>query len=507
MPSSDSASPTGRESKSGSTGTWRLSGAVPIMAEQCQARGPHGAVAAAAPTAALIGAEILRAGGNAYDAALGAALAETVLLPPKCGLSGDLIALAWERDREAPEALLAIGGAPAGLAALASRGEMHATGPSSVGVPGAPAGYLALAQRGRLQLERIAAPAIELATQGFCWSRICSSLSEESTELVSRYNASGTRYYPEGRVILPGTVTRLPGLAAALEALVAERDDFLTGDVGKAILACVRSHGGVLTMADFETAAGAEWMETTRGNLGNLPLFVTPAPTHGPALVRALSRLNETTAMPMAAVHADVMAAIEWQRRELADPSGTSMVCAADADGTMVTIVHSNSYPRFGSGLIVGEYDLILANRAGRGFSAEPGHPNFPVAGRRPATTLHAWALAGPGRLRLQGATPGGANQMPWNAQTLARVISRESDIGRLIAAPRWEWHPADGSISVEDGLEETELELLRSSAKGVRQVGRWAMHSAMQIVAIDADRQIISAAADPRTVGAALAF
>src|SRR5690606_39657242 len=65
-----------------------------------------------------------------------------------------------------------------------------------------------------------------------------------------------------------------------------------------------------------------------------------------------------------------------------------------------------------GSGLVVPEYDLILANRAGRGFTAEPGHPNFPEPGRRPATTLHLWA-AGPGggRPRVVGGTPGGANQ------------------------------------------------------------------------------------------------
>jgi gamma-glutamyltranspeptidase / glutathione hydrolase len=201
------------------------------------------------------------------------------------------------------------------------------------------------------------------------------------------------------------------------------------------------------------------------------------------------------------------MAALQWQRRELADPNGTSMVSAVDDTGTMVTIVHSNSYPRFGSGLIVDRYDLILANRAGRGFSSQPGHPNFPVAGRRPATTLHAWAVAGPEGARIQGATPGGANQMPWNAQTLARMIASELDIGQLIAAPRWEWVPADDSVTVEAGFEVAELEQLRATAKSVAQVERWALHSAMQIIATDAGTAVRRAAADPRTVGAALAF
>lgn len=498
---------TGREDNFETPRARKASGAVSVMAEQCQARGPRGAVTAAAPAAALIGVEMLRAGGNAYDAAVGAALAETVLLPPKCGLAGDLIALTWRRDRDEPEALLAIGGAPEGLSDVARRGELRATGPMSVGVPGAPAGYLALAERGRLPLERLAAPAIELAQGGFCWSRICSLLSEESADLVARYNPGGTRYYPGNRNISPGALTRLPGLAAALERFVDERAAFLAGEVGAAILACVRRHGGILTQADLQTRAAAEWVAAARGELAKQPLFVTPAPTHGPALLRAVSRIGPSAVDPAVAVHRDVMEALGWQHRELADPSGTSMVSAADREGTLVTIVHSNSYPRFGSGLVAEPYDLILANRAGRGFSDQPDHPNFPVAGRRPATTLHAWAVCGPGRIRWQGATPGGENQMPWNAQTLARLAAGEVDIGLLIAGPRWQWNPSDDSLTVEAGFEAAQIEQLRSPGGRLTEEGRWALRSAMQIVTFDAEQGVASVAADPRTVGAALAF
>jgi gamma-glutamyltranspeptidase/glutathione hydrolase len=485
----------------------REAGAVQIMAQQCQARGPQGAVAAAAPTAALVGAEILRSGGNAYDAAVAAALAETVLLPPKCGLSGDLIALSWRSHEERPEALLAVGGAPAGLAELAAQRKMQEVGPSSVGVPGAPAGYLALAARARLPLARLAAPAIEIARRGFCWSRICWTLSVESADLVRRYNPSGTRYFPDGEPIRPNTLVKLPGLALALEAFVAERDAFLSGDVGEAMLACVQTDGGILTRSDFLSSSRAEWILPAAGQLGDLQLFVTPAPTHGPALLCALRQIDAATERPAVTVYRDVMKAIAWSRRELADISGTSMVSAADGEGTLVTIVHSNSYPRFGSGLIVAPYDLILANRAGRGFSSDVGHPNFPHAGRRPATTLHAWAVSGPERMRFQGATPGGANQMPWNAQTLARMLGGEYDLGRLIASPRWEWDPADDSINVEAGFGAEELDSLRALAGDVGQLDRWALRSAMQIVAFDPGQRLVAASADPRTVGAALAF
>ena len=66
---------------------------VAVMAAQCSAFGRSGVVSAAAPLAAQAGAAALHDGGNAYDAAVAAALAETVLLPPKCGFGGDLIAL------------------------------------------------------------------------------------------------------------------------------------------------------------------------------------------------------------------------------------------------------------------------------------------------------------------------------------------------------------------------------------------------------------------------------
>ena len=134
------------------------------------------------------------------------------------------------------------------------------------------------------------------------------------------------------------------------------------------------------------------------------------------------------------------------------------MVSAVDSAGTMVTIVHSNSFPRFGSGLVEPRYDMILANRAGRGFDVRPGHPNFPEPGRRPATTLHAWAVAASGGRRLQGATPGGVNQLPWNVQTLARLATHPDELAEAVIDARWAWLPDDDADSVEDGYSETGL-------------------------------------------------
>jgi gamma-glutamyltranspeptidase/glutathione hydrolase len=269
----------------------------------------------------------------------------------------------------------------------------------------------------------------------------------------------------------------------------------------------VQARGGVLAETDFAFAR-AEWAACATGRMatidGEVSTWATPAPTHGPSLLDAAGGI--TADGSQSALVAEVLRAINARRSTLSDPSGTSMVSAADADGNVVVLVHSNSFPRFGSGIVVPEYSLALANRAGRGFTPEVGHPNFPVAGRRPATTLHAWAVAGSdGAPRFLGATPGGANQMPWNAQTLARIAGGTTHPGALVASPIWEWLPDDDGLRIEAGFAPADIEALRSVAARTIDAPRWGCKSAQQVVRVPRGDELWCAAADPRTVGLAL--
>jgi gamma-glutamyltranspeptidase/glutathione hydrolase len=473
------------------------------MAEQVTARGVRGVVAAAAPQAAQAGADALREGGNAFDAAVAAALAETVLLPPKCGFGGDLIAIVIPGFGAEPEALIAIGGAAAGHAAVARAGRWRDVGPDSVGPPAASAGYAALADRGLLGRERLASAAIALAVDGFAWPDVCARLSRLAGDLVAEMNPAGCVYYPGGEPMAPGTVVRLPGLADVLREWVARGANLLDGPVGAAIAREVRARGGALTHEDFECAT-AEWTACAEMTAGSRRVWATPAPTHGPSLLSALADYASAE-QSAAGVYSAVLAAIRRQRQELGDP-GTSLVSAADESGTVVVLMHSNSYPRFGSGIVVPEYSLTLANRAGRGFTPEPGHVNFPERGRRPATTLHAWVVSdATGTPRWAGATPGGVNQLPWNAQTVARLLGGEQRPGMLVASPRWEWIPDDDGVRVEAGFAQEDVDGLLAQAPRVVHAPRWACKSAHQVVRVPAMGEAWEAAADPRTVGLAL--
>ncbi len=495
-----------------SSGDWAAARAV--MAEQCTGRSPRGVVAAAAPLAAALGAHCLREGGNAFDAVTVAALAETVLLPPKCGLGGDLVAITVPADGGEPEALLAIGGAPSGLAEVAAAGRMAVDGPTSVGVPAAAAGYAALSERGRFDRRRHAAAAATLATDGFAWARICTVLAEESAELLTRQNPRGTRYLPDGRPIRPGAVTRLPGLATALEQWVEAGPRWLQGSAGAAIVDAVRSRGGTLSLDDMGFAT-ADWVPCRHRQLAGHDLWVTPAPTHGTSLLHALGELHAggllvgpgAAAPPPADVYRAVAAASARRQRaegERAVDGGTSMVSCADADGTLVVVVHSNSFPRFGSGIVVDDLDLILANRAGRGFSATPGSPNFPAAGRRPATTLHAWALARAGSpARAAGATPGGINQMPWNTQLLTDLFRTDHWPGLAVVEPRWGWFPDTATVRAEAGFDPDQLGELAQAAPRLEPAPPWGLRCAQQVVVRTGRGEALVASADPRTVGA----
>jgi gamma-glutamyltranspeptidase/glutathione hydrolase len=410
-----------------------------------------------------------------------------------------------------PEALLAIGGAPAGLAEHArsvGSGGWRDVGPHSVGPPGAPHGYAALAALGVLGLERLAAPAVALASNGFPWATVCTRLGEQAAALVREMNPDGCAYYPGGRPIDPDTVVRLPGLVDVLDEFVRRGSSLMDGPVGDAVVEAVTRRGGVLDRGDFAHAR-AEWAACAAGAMastsGDVDVWTTPAPTHGVSLLDAISGFAADGRTPVQ-IFESVLRAIRTSRATLADPSGTSMVSAGDAAGNAVVVVHSNSYPRFGSGIVVEGFDLVLANRAGRGFTAQPGHPNFPVAGRRPATTLHAWAVAGAdGRPRFMGATPGGANQMPWNAQTLARLSAGEDDPGTLVTSPIWEWLPDDDGVRIEGGFSPDEAESLRAAAPRTIVAPRWGCKSAQQVLRIPRGHEPWVGAADPRTVGLAL--
>ncbi|MBT0768514.1 gamma-glutamyltransferase [Kineosporia sp. J2-2] len=457
-----------------------------LLARRAVATGTLGAVAAGSRTAAGIGLATLLGGGNAFDAAVAACLAETVALPSKCGLAGDVVALYLRAGDTTPTSLVALGGAAAGLhdAAAARDWDVPATGGLAVGVPGAPAGYDRLAALGRLGRVRLTEPARALAGRGIVWSALSAHLAHEARHLLAEHQPGGTVYSPATGPIPAGTGLPLPAMARLLAEYAQHGAQLFGGRVGEAVVRRVAAAGGVLTLADLAPVTVDETLaHSVHTSAG--PLWATNAPTYGRALTEVFAGQDVTRTGPDRV--RDVLA--RQARGGLAPAGeGTSTVAAADAEGNAVVVVHSNSFPQFGSGLVVEDYDLVLSNRAGRGFAFEQGHPNAPVPGRRPLTTLHAWAARHTAGWLL-GATPGGEQQVPWNTALLGALLPTgrgESDLGEALITPRWQLG-ADGTVTRE--------------GEGLPEFGARSSH-----VIVRSAPGRAAAAADPRWDGAAVA-
>jgi gamma-glutamyltranspeptidase / glutathione hydrolase len=445
-------------------------------------------VASAHPGASAAGVQAFAWGGNAFDAALAACFAEHIGLPMKCGLAGDLVAL-FRSDGGPFASLVSVG---PGCGAIDQGERLERLGPRSVGVPGAPNGYACLANLGVLDLDQLIKPALGMARCGTPWTRVGLGYLAAAADQLRRWSPM-TPYLPGGEMPVEGDLLRLPQLGELLQRFALDREALFEGDAGGQLVETLSARGGLLQRADFKARPARESLPA-RASIGARTLLTTAAPTAGPRL----AGLVDSALKP----GVDLVDLVRMERREakargrVATDEGTSVVCAADHEGNAVVVVHSNSFPQFGSGVVL-ESGLVLNNRPGRGFDLEapPQAPNAPRTGRTPATTLHAWALSQDDGW-LMGATPGGVNQLPWNLQTLLALLGGATP-AQAVSGPRWALNEAD-QLTAEPGSSAAH----RGDAKAA---GALSQLSAQQILALP--RQgLLRAAADPRVAASAMA-
>ncbi|MAA53204.1 MAG: gamma-glutamyltransferase [Phycisphaerae bacterium] len=252
-----------------------------LLCTGCSAAGPtgnvvpaehvyeQGAVAADHPLASEAGARMLRAGGNAMDAAVAASFCLSVVDPFSCGIGGGGFMVVWDPATQKAWALNYRETAPASMRPdtfsslddpLASR-----YGALSVGVPGNVAGLLeALDRWGTLDRATVLAPAIEHARNGFPVNAAYLSAVDWVRSVRTRH----PRLEPVsqwvwdhlcgGGSLVLGDVVRQPGQADVLDRIA--RDGaaaFYEGPVAEAIVATIAAHGGDMTRSDLRAYAPA----------------------------------------------------------------------------------------------------------------------------------------------------------------------------------------------------------------------------------------------------------
>ncbi|MCA9874066.1 MAG: gamma-glutamyltransferase family protein, partial [Anaerolineales bacterium] len=399
----------------------------------------NGLVATSQPLAAQAGLDVLKAGGNALDAAIATVATLCVVEPCSTGIGGDAFALIWLAAEQKLYGLNASGPAPLGLTADFIRAQGHdqmpTTGALTVTVPGSLRGWQAALDRfGTMGLDTLLQRPIHYAEQGYPVSQRIARAWHASTEKLSAHPDSRRVWLPNGRAPLCAARFQNPEFAQTLRTIAAQGPDaFYLGDIGRQIADCVRAAGGVLTQDDL-AAYHPEWVAPIQTHYGDGFAF-HEIPPNGQGLT-ALLALNIVKGFDLPALgygtadyyhalmeaiklaFADAQAYIADPRQAEVPISGllsdayaknrrglinmeharpplagnpprhgdTVYLTVADGEGNMVSWIQS-LYMGFGSGLTAGTTGVQLQNR-GANFSLEPGHPNEAAPGKRPYHTI-----------------------------------------------------------------------------------------------------------------------
>jgi len=449
--------------------------------------------------ASSAGLAMLRAGGNAFDAAIAAVAVQGVVEPYNTGIGGDCLMMAWSAAEKRLLALNGTGRAPAGATAdeYARRGvrEMPAQGVLTITVPGAVDAWCTILERcGTRRLADVLAPAIDYAEHGFPVSEVVArewGLSARAGFLGN--DAARACYAPDGAAPRLGTIARMPDLARSLRALAeGGRDVFYRGELADRIAAFCAANDGLLGTADL-AAHRATWVEPICVAYRGFRLHEMPPSTQGLAALLALgilgcfevADLDEASlvhlrieAMKLAFAdrgrwiadpeHADVPVAelldpaYAQRRARLIDraralpsaapgeprSSETVYLTVADRDGNVVSLINS-LYGPFGSGLVVDGTGIALQNR-GRGFMLDPAHPNCIAPGKRPFHTLIPAMLCDADGPRVSFGVMGGDVQAQGHLQVVSNLVDRGMNVQEALDQPRFHYL-GGASVALED--------------------------------------------------------
>jgi gamma-glutamyltranspeptidase / glutathione hydrolase len=499
------------------------------------ALGAHGMVASAHPLASLAGVAVLRDGGNAYDAALAMAGMTAVVLPAMCGVGGDAFAVVHDGARRTWTAYMGSGvgpdGADVGFFRERGMAALPIDGPLSVAVPGAVDCWASLHRAGATRsLAELWAPAVAAAREGIAVTPRMQSEAEENRDKLLRDAVSHSVFLPGGAPVRAGSVLRQPDLAATLAALAESPQSFYRGELAERCVATLRAGGA--PFSGEEWAAHQTLVDTPlRAAYGDAVIHTTLPPSPGYMIAQQAQMLDRTLRarpwLDAEAVHLFAAAARRafddrWRVvgsegdawRTLLRPEGdTTCFVAADADGTVVSMIQSIAFT-WGSGVMVPGTGVLLNNRAGRGFYLDESHPNRVRPRVRPMHTLNVWMLSDrDGAPLLAGGTPGGDGQVQWNMQLISHLVDHGLDVQSAVEAPRFTvWPGSDADVvgsapelRCESRLGDSVLDSLRARGHDVRVLGPWDGGGGAQVIQLDREQGSFRGGSDPRLDGCAL--
>ena len=453
-----------------------------LISKECSIATEH-------PLASIAGSDAMRAGGNAFDAAVAASFALSVVLPHLSGLGGDFFALFYDAKSRKVRCLNGSGWAPSGstIGALRSLGldEMPMFGPMSVVVPGLVGGVAELHRRfGAAEFAPLLGRAVELAEGGF-------PVSAGLARALGRYRADLPRdaliaFGADGLGPEPGDVLRQRAVAERINEIAeGGAEAFYRGAAAEEMAGAVGAE-----REDFEFSP--EWVEPLEIEYRGRQVFEVPPNSMGAAALMILKeieggeppapdslervmRVTEATRVALEAKDAligdpryvsfDLQRFLNSGRRPrgsaVAD-GDTTYFAVADGEGNLLSCIQSLFHP-FGSRVYLKGSGFFMNNRASA-FKLDG--PNKLAPGKRPVHTLSALLLS---RSRgkppyLAMGTSGGEHRPQLHALFVSNVVDYSMDVEAALGYPRFVWNG-------EETLVERGYRVGEGSHQGVRVV------------------------------------
>ena len=448
------------------------------------------------PVGAQIGIEIMKAGGNAVDAAVAMAAAMPLLEPSGNGVGSDCFALVWiEKEKKlyglnasgvSPKALTAQDVTKQGFTAVPTEGWLPTM------VPGAPGGWAALQERfGTKSLSELFAPAISYARDGSpvpvnveaLWAKDSARIAEAMENNPVPHEHWWKAFMKEdGTPYRAGELFRWEDYATTLEELAETHcESYYRGPLMEKIVAFSQATGGYFAKEDFETYHPL-WVEPISTDYKGYTVCEIPPNGHGITVLMALNilkglelsrerdsadtyhKLLECIKLAFADTRTYVADPACMKTRvedllseryaavrrslitdkallpEAGDPScgGTIYLCTADPEGNMVSLIQSN-YTIFGAGIVIPGTGISLQNR-GANFSMDPKNDNYLEGGKRAYHTIIPGFLMKDGEAVGPFGVMGGFMQPQGHVQVVVNAIDYHMNPQECLDAPRFQW-------------------------------------------------------------------
>ena len=480
--------------------------------------------------------DVLRAGGNAIDAAIAGAFVLTIVCPYAVTLAGDAYWLIFDPRTGGVTGVNGTGCAPQ----AATRGrfpeKVPGEGPHAATVPGLVASLHDVWRKfGSRDWASLVAPAERIARDGFEINAYFSQNLKNRSALLAKDAAASAIYLPGGEPLPPGAVFRQTEVADCLAMIAADgAESFYRGELAKKLCAAGEKAGWLID-ADDLAAHRTLWQTPVSAPFYGHDVWTMPPNSYGGTLLMQLLALEDRGVANLDPDGAEfIVAGLEARRYAyktcsgyIADPSVaeerfatllretiekrttfkpgpppaeardrcTTNICVVDRDGFAVSLIESISAP-CGSGVVLPGTGILLNNRLA-GFNADPASPNCIAPGKRPAHTLAPSLVTKSGAFVSTLGTPGTVGQTCSLAQYLARTLACGQDASTAAARPRWSVDFA-GKPVYENTMDETLVQQLLALSPDFRPMpSGWISFGSMKLVQSSDD--VLTALADYR--------